>query len=160
MIIHPFFYQVHILVYQPDDAVMVRAYAVARRAALHDAERAQRHFHRLHPLASHGGGKYQAVGLAVISLRVDAVVHGIAFFKELAHAAQHAGGERAVGERKSDERCLVAGIIIFIAPHLFHPFGFLAAGFQAVFLARQPVMLGAEDPLRWQMFRAWLKGSW
>ena len=31
-------------------------------------------------------GALQAVGLAVISLRVDAVVHGIAFFKELAHA--------------------------------------------------------------------------
>lgn len=123
---------------------MVRAYAVARRAALHDAERAQRHLDRLHALAAHGGGKYQAVGTGVIGLRVDAMVHGIAFFKELAHAAQHAGGESAVGERKTDERCLVTGILLFIAPHLFHPFGFLAAGFLAVFLARQPVMLGAE----------------
>ena len=78
----------HVPVHEVDDLRMVLGVLIADPAALYDGQFGQRYLDRLNALAVDGCREDQRIVLAVVPVRVHAVVHGLTLGEELPDAFQ------------------------------------------------------------------------
>ena len=93
----------HVAVHEVDDPRMITGVFVADPTALHDGELGERHFNRLDALAVDGRREDQRIVLAVVPVRVHAVVHGLTLGKELPDALQDMDADLPVVEGEPEE---------------------------------------------------------
>lgn len=124
----------HIVVYEPHDFVVVLRLFVTYAPALNNFELGEGHLYGFDAFAVYGGRKDERIGFFIVSVRADAMVHGLTLHDDFFHTLQHPDSDLPVSEHKAEEfgfGSMVGALFLKICGEVFgyFPFGFPAGDF-------------------------------
>ena len=114
------FYDIHVVVDERDDAVVVDCELVACTVALNYLHLLQVYLDGLNTLVVDASGKNERVLFSVLLVGVYAMVHRCALLEEIGYAAKNTTGDCAVGYLNTEEAIATVDVVCVLLLFLLH----------------------------------------